>query len=100
MIQEIFCSSFGKWTNHVHYTINSKYNQFWMIYLTQMINTVQSSGPCHIKQDRSSDGYKDALLMMWSLHAQDYACLSHSLIMIGLTGSMNRFYARAGGCAV
>jgi len=47
-----------------------------------------------------SGGYKDALLMMWSIHVQDYACLSQSLKMIGLTGSINRFYASPGGCAV
>jgi len=53
MMQENFCSSFGEWTNHVHYTMNSKYDQFWMMSLTQTVNTVQSSGPRYIKQDRS-----------------------------------------------
>ena len=66
MMQEIFCFPLVNGTNHLHYmhyTINSKCDQFWMIYLTQRVNTFQSSGPLYIKSVYS-DGYEDGMLIM------------------------------------
>lgn len=82
----------------MHYTIDSKCDQFWMIYLTQRVNTFQSSDPLYI-ESVYSDGYKDGMLIM-SPHVQDCSCLSQSLEMMGLTGSTNRFYANSDGPAV